>query len=1629
MKKIILLYVALLVFTNVKASHFMGGEITWVCIKDASDPNVGKYIFTLKIYQDCDGINFPFTNVSLTVHNNPSLANIQVNFLDTNDISASGVAGSIPCYDCGNQPAGQVGAIKEWIYVSDPIIIPGTPPANGWHFTWGTCCRSAAITNILNPSGADWTLRAVMYPYIGPSGSIFPNGNICHDSSPIFKEQAKSILCTGYPFSYSHLAFDVELDSLSYSWAEPLEDNFAYDPNNPSSIALAFVPPYLFNSPIPGNPTLNSVNGEISFNSNTSGFFVTAVKVSAFKCDQIVAEVFREVQVILQSCGNLPNGQANSPPVITPPVGAQSWITTINPSTGLPSYETTVSAGETIDFSITASDADININNVLQTISLDVEGGQLDSTYSLGGRADFNVTGSSPGNVSGEFNWVTDCSHTAASLDSNCQRTTNLFTFNLKAYDDFCPANGTVIATISIYIEPQLIQPPPDFKCVVKDKNSDVTVTWGHLPDAGSSTNYYVYGAENIGGPYNLIGSQSFPNTSFTFSSVSSNIDYFYMKLESLCADASFPSDTIMLIELDISSSNVSCWNDSDGRIAIDMTSNVITPFTYILDNVPNPLPYPGDSIFSGLSAGTYSLTITDSASCYINNMITITAPNSPLQALTSGDLGLCHSDSTSISVAYAAGGTAPYSYSWYSSTVGSPSTIISTTDTAFGLTSGVYFAEVTDANGCDTVSSVQVLTPNTSLFSSTQISELICKGDSSGYLVGDAGGGFAPYTYEWSTSLSGIIKTTSGVYNTDTLRNLSADIYLLDITDHFGCKVSQISLTVNEPSQALFLDTIYLIDSIACFGDNDGRALGVVSGGDPFYTYLWDNGESTLLANHLTSGYHTLSVIDYRGCEVLDSIYIPESSEIISSLVVDEMISCYSSVNGVVSVSTVGGHPRYTYSWSNNQPLYTGIVDTAFALSYGVYALTTEDTLGCSVVDSVYLAEPALLTMQAQELSRVSCKGLSDGLAFSTAHGGTLPYTFVWGNSQTGDTVNTLSSGLYTVIVTDARGCIASDTVFIHEPLNSLMVDISVLDFVYCNGVSTGILEANVLGGTPFMGTSSSYTYLWDDALQASQTTAVAINLSEDIYTVIVTDSRGCTATDTEDITNVTNTMILDSAYSDVSCYGSADGSASVFASGGHAPYSYSWVGPSGISLGNVDVINNLSAGTYSVTVSDINNCTRNTSVDIIEPLGILFNISNSSDESCAGACDGLIHIDSLSGGTFPYTALLTNTLNGVVTQHPVQLGNILFVCSAEYTVSLTDDNGCESSVLANNQAIVNSLNVLPTPSISLLNSISCFGASTGELAVSLVDPNYTYLWESLSDPTFNSSSNTISNLSSGDYLVTVQYTDSLGQILTGCDVASLPYTLDDGSEIIITETLHTDVLCHGDNTGAISIFPSPVNTGPYTYAWDPVSLTGATNINLSAGVYSVTVMDNNNCEKSAVFTINEPLVELEVGIDSVGYVLTANPLGGTLPYSYSWRAQGSNVSLQAGVTYNIYSAGTYYVRVTDSNGCVVESDSIKYNTPPPPPPPTSIDETSKEVVLSIYPNPFNDQTTVSFGREVKLASIRVVDVFGKLIEEYKVVNSDKHILKRENKSSGIYFVEIEVEQKGKSIYKLIIE
>ena len=604
MKRKLFFFLLSIFSLNLSASHFVGGEITWECDTDPLSADYGKYTFFLTIYQDCDGIDFN-ASYDITVHNHPSLSSINLPLVSTTDISPTGVAGSAPCYSCDNQPFGQFGAVKQWSYVSAPITITGTPPFDGWHFTWGSCCRSGAIVNIPNASGEDWTVRSVMYPYTDPFGTIFPNGNMCHDNSPIFKEEPKSILCTGYPFSYSHLAFDVELDSLSYSWAEPLDDNFSYSAANPSATALTYTLPYTINSPIPGNPTLNNENGEISFLSFTAGVFVTVVKVEAYKCDQLVAEVFRDVNVALLGCGTLPNGAQNLPPTITAPIGVQNWITTLNVSTGLPSYETTLMAGGLVTFSVQATDSDINVTGNLQNLSLEVEGGQLDPSLAIGTPATFTVTSSSPGNISGDFEWESNCDHLQ---DYGCGRAGGAFTFNMKAYDDFCPANGIVIATITINISP----PQPDLRCLSVDSVGGVELSFVY-PAGIADTNikYEIFHSKQIDGLYTLLDSVNFPDSTFYHlsSDANSSKSYYFLLGNTHCgsgsgSDSLLYSDTLSTIMMEATVINFGNTADLDWNpihIPLLSTSSPNYDLHYINSNSI-------DNIIANLSDTVYQM-------------------------------------------------------------------------------------------------------------------------------------------------------------------------------------------------------------------------------------------------------------------------------------------------------------------------------------------------------------------------------------------------------------------------------------------------------------------------------------------------------------------------------------------------------------------------------------------------------------------------------------------------------------------------------------------------------------------------------------------------------------------------------------------------------------------------------------------------------------------------------------------------------------------------------------------------------------------------------------------------------------------------------------------------------------
>ena len=560
MKRTILLLLISILSLNLSATHIMGGEITWVCIKDPLDPDVGKYIFKMKVYRDCDGTTLSTFSQTIEVWDggaNP-ISNITLNWEETNDISPSGdaVNSGYACLDCNTNP---VGAVEEYIYESDPIALPGTPPSTGWHFTWDSCCRNGAtsnlvITNAANPSEG-FTLRASMFPYTDLNGNILP-ASPCYDSSPIFKEEAKTILCIGYPFSYSNLGFDVELDSLSYEWDQPLDDidfGTAFIPNvNP--LPIPFLGVYAFNSPLPGGVTLNPFSGEISYNSNISGNFASVIRADAFKCGQKVSSVYREIQVVLIGCGLLPSGNPNLPPTISPPIpinGGQNWITSLNSSTLLPSYETTVMAGQIIEFSVSATDDDINTSGNLQNLTLKIEGGQLDANLALSNPATFTPGTSIPGYVSGNFYWECNCDHMQ---DYGCGIAGGSFTFNMKAEDDFCPANGIVIATITINVIP----PKPDLRCLSVDENGGVELSLVY-PEGVADTNikYEIYHSKEYLGNYIILDSINYPDSIYFHNSSNADVSqsFYYLLGTASCgtnsingSDSLLFSDTLSTI-------------------------------------------------------------------------------------------------------------------------------------------------------------------------------------------------------------------------------------------------------------------------------------------------------------------------------------------------------------------------------------------------------------------------------------------------------------------------------------------------------------------------------------------------------------------------------------------------------------------------------------------------------------------------------------------------------------------------------------------------------------------------------------------------------------------------------------------------------------------------------------------------------------------------------------------------------------------------------------------------------------------------------------------------------------------------------------------------------------------------
>ncbi|MFH1321854.1 MAG: CARDB domain-containing protein [Bacteroidota bacterium] len=878
------------------------------------------------------------------------------------------------------------------------------------------------------------------------------------------------------------------------------------------------------------------------------------------------------------------------------------------------------------------------------------------------------------------------------------------------------------------------------------------------------------------------------------------------------------------------------------------------------------------DSTITTDTAGVFILTVTDGNGC--SNSDTIIIAIYPAMTLTSSSVdATCGNPDGEASVSVS-GGTPSYTYLW-----DDPAS--QTADTATGLTAGAYTVLVTDAPGCTASDIISVNNSGAHTVSISSSTNISCNGSNDGQATVLATGGTPPYTYLWDDPASQTDSTATG---------LTAATYTATVTDNIGCVATAI-VTITEPA-AISL-TSSAVD--ATCSQNNGSVTVIVSGGTGAYSYLWDDPASQTFstANGLFAGTYTVTVTDANGCTDSAVESVTDISGGTISIASSNNASCNSSCDGDATASITGGIPPYTYLWDDSAAQTTTL---AAGLCAGTYNITITDANGCISTSSVTITEPTAISLALSSID-ASC-GNPDGSATLTASGGTPPYTYQWDDpgSQTTDTATGLSAGAYTVLVTDADGCTTGSAVSVNDA-GAATVSISFIINISCNGVSDGETTVSASGGTP------PYTYQWDDP--GSQTDSIATGLAAGTYTAAVTDNNGCVATSVATIFEPTAITLTTSAI-DANC-GQDDGSATLTASGGIAPYSYLWDDPaSQIS----STATGLFTGTYLVVVTDANGCSENVPVIVNDLAGGTASVSSSNDATCNGICDGDATA-SITGGTAPYTYLWDDPSSQTGTM-------VTGLCVGTYNVLITDANGCISTA-----------SITITEPSAIILTLSSIDASCGNpdgsatLTASGGTPPYSYQWD---DPG-SQTTVTATGLSAGAYTVLV--TDA-----NACTESSI-VSVNNAGAPSVTISSSTDINCNGDSDGEATVSATGGNP-PYTYLWnDPDAQTDSMATGLAGGIYTATVTDNVGCIATAIITINEPTLlttnisGINVSCNGLGDgSATVTPSGGTPPYTYLW-----NIGQTDSTATGLY-PGNYTVNVNDANGCLA-SDIITI-TPP---------------------------------------------------------------------------------------------
>ncbi|MES2284801.1 MAG: SprB repeat-containing protein, partial [Bacteroidota bacterium] len=893
-------------------------------------------------------------------------------------------------------------------------------------------------------------------------------------------------------------------------------------------------------------------------------------------------------------------------------------------------------------------------------------------------------------------------------------------------------------------------------------------------------------------------------------------------------------------------------------------------PYTYLWNN-----QNPSQNILVG--NGTYTVKISDASNCppaYAT--VTVTSFSVAISANAGTDKTVCKQNPiTTIngSVIGASGGKWSAGGGTFSP---NNTTLLGSTytPTAAELTQGYADVTLTTTGngtcpaGTDIVRINYVVFTGIVSFTSTPIS---CFGGNDGTATVSIAGGAPPFSYSWNTAPA---------QSTTTATNLTLGTYSVTTTDNIGC-TSTNPVTTTQPTPLALSSSI---TNVLCSGGNNGSISITPTGGIGPYTYLWQPGNQTTSSiSTQLAGTYTVTVKDSKACPITSNYTISQPSPI-AILFTTTPVSCFNGSNGMANSIVSGGTSPYTYNWSSGASS-----PNASGLMAGLVTLTVTDISGCFASNSVTVTQPTAIVASTTSTNE-TCNYSNDGTATAGASGGNPGYTYLWQpGSLTSAIINNLSSGIYTLTVTDLKGCTGTAFATITEPAALTINFVSQVN-VSCFGGSNGSVTASPSGGT------INYSYLWT----GGATTASKTNLTQGTYSVTVTDSKGCVATNSVVITQPT-LLTASTTSTNETCNYLNNGTATAVPSGGTTGYTYFWKP----SLQSTGTVNNLAAGTYTLTVTDLNNCTATATAVITEPTPLAISFTAQTNVSCFGGSDGSVTANA-SGGTSGYT--YSWSPSGAVTMTANNL------TAGKNIVTITDAQGCTftNTVIITQPAAFTVSTAVTDETCNYLNDGTATASPKGGT------PGFTYLWQpgALITPS-------VTGLSSGTFTLTV--TDAKGCIQTVNPIIAEP------AAIVISFTEQINVTCFAGDDGAVTA--SPTGGSPnYTYLWALGGGTTASRTNLTAGTYSVTVTDKKGCFNTNSVVITEPtqvIASTTITNETCNYlndgIATASAIGGSGIYSYLWQP-----NLESTLTISNLSAGTYTLTVTDMIGCTGTTNAI---------------------------------------------------------------------------------------------------